>query len=219
MRFLLACGRGSDHRWKMYRGTTKHLVPIGGERLIDRTIRLFAPHGEVIVVYGERPLPVKVPQVRAENDPRLGDINAICNARRHWSPSERTTVVLGDVYFTEAAVAAIVEPRSDWCLYGRPGNSAITGKRSDEQFAVGFEPSEQAAVLRAAEYGARLARARRTRWTRFPQWFHSMHGLTDPKRIDRPPDVSLGHFVVIDDESDDIDYPKDYDGLLARLHG
>jgi molybdopterin-guanine dinucleotide biosynthesis protein A len=217
-RFLIAAGRPSDHRWKWYRGVAKQLVDVGGERLIERTIRQFSPFGEVVVVHGDAgPLPVDIRQVKAENDPKLGDINGICNARRYWSQSERTTVVLGDVWFTDAAVAKIVAPRTDWCLYGRPNHSAITGKKSDEQFAVGFQPSEQAAVLAAAEQGGRLTRARRIRWTRFPQWFHLMHGLTDPKRVDRAPDVSLGHFEVIDDQTDDIDKPEDYDRLLERL--
>lgn len=216
-RFLIAASRLTDHRWKMYGGVPKQLVNVGGERLIDRTIRQFSPHGEVLVVYGERPLPVDVPQVKAENDPRLGDINGIVNGRKAWSKTERTTVLLGDVWFSNAAVEAITAPRADWCLYGRPHNSTITGKKCDEQFAVGFEPSEQARVIAAAQYGASLARARKTRWTRFPQWFHCMHGLTDPKRIDRPPDVSLGHFVTIDDATDDLDYPKDYVALIERI--
>lgn len=217
MRFLIAASRLTDHRWKNYGGVPKQLVDVGGERLIERTIRQFSPFGEVVVVNGGRLLPVNVAQVTAENDPRLGDINGIVNARKHWSKTDRTTVLLGDVWFSDAAVAAIVAPRADWCLYGRPHNSAITGKKSDEQFAVGFEPSEQRWVIEAAEWGARLARARRIRWCRFPQWFHAMHHLTDPKKIDRPPDVSLGHFVVIDDTTDDIDYPKDYEALRTRL--
>lgn len=218
--FLIAAGRGFDHRWPRTMRVPKQLVDVGGERLIERTIRQFSPFGEVVVVHGDAgPLPLNgVRQVRAENDPKLGDINGIVNARRHWSQTERTTVLLGDVWFSDAAVAAIVAPRADWCLYGRPTRPNIAGTRKyDEQFAVGFEPSEQAAVIRAAEFGARLARLRKTRWTRFPQWFHAMHGITVPALVDRRPDVSLGHFVVIDDESDDLDYPSDYANLKARL--
>lgn len=220
MLFLIAASRTNDHRWKGYKAVPKQLVDVGGERLIERTIRQFSPFGEVVVVSGDKPLPLDpaVRQVRAENDPRLGDINGIVNARRYWSSSGRTTVLLGDVWFSDAAVAAIVEPRSDWCLYGRPGWSTITGKKSDEQFAVGFEPADAVRIIAAAEQGGRLTRARKIRWTRFPQWFHIMHGLTDPKRIDRAPDVSLGNFVVIDDTTDDIDKPEDYEGLLRRLH-
>jgi hypothetical protein len=44
-----------------------------------------------------------------------------------------------------------------------------------------------------------------------------MHGITVPALVDRRPDVSLGHFVVVDDESDDLDYPVDYERLLQRL--
>jgi hypothetical protein len=216
--FLIAAGKPSDHRWKWYRGVAKQLVDIGGERLIERTIRQFSPYGEVVVVHGDSGrLPVDVRQVRAENDPRLGDINGIVNARRHWSPTERTTVLLGDVWFTDEAVQKIVTPRADWCLYGRPGWSTITGKKSDEQFAIGFMPDEQDRIIIAAQAGGRLVRARRIRWTRFPQHFHLMHGLTDPKRIDRAPDISLGNFVVIDDQTDDLDKPEDYDRLLQRL--
>jgi hypothetical protein len=215
--FLIAASRLSDHRWGWYKGVAKQLVDVGGERLIERTIRQFSPFGEVVVVHGDAPLPLDVRQVKAVNDPMLGDINGIVNARAHWPQTERTTVLLGDVWFSEAAVEAIVTPRADWCLYGRPGWSTVTGKKSDEQFAVGFEPSEQSAVVAAAVKGGRLTRIRQIRWTRFPQWFHLMHGLTDPKRIDRAPDVSLGHFVVIDDQTDDLDKPADYDALLRRL--
>lgn len=217
--FLIAAGRGFDHRWPTSMRVPKQLVDVGGERLIERTIRQFSPFGEIVVVHGEAgPLPLNgVRQVRAENDPKLGDINGIVNARKHWSQTERTTVLLGDVWFSDDAVAKIVAPRADWCLYGRPGWSTITGKKSDEQFAISFMPGEQATILAAAEAGARLVRARRIRWTRFPQHYHILHGLTDLRRIDRAPDVSLGHFVVIDDLSDDIDKPEDYQRLRKRL--
>ncbi len=217
MRFLIAASRTTDHRWKL--PIAKQLVDIGGERLIERTIRQFAPFGEVIVVCGSQrlPLDLAIPQVQAENDPRLGDINGIINARRYWAKDDRTTVLLGDVWFSDAAVQQIVAARSDWCLYGRPGWSTVTGKKSDEQFALGFEPDEQAGVIAAAEAGGYLVRKRKIRWTRFPQWFHLMHGLVDPKAIDRAPNVALGHFEIIDDTTDDIDKPEDYERLLARL--
>jgi MobA-like NTP transferase domain len=218
VRIFIAASRLYDARWPESQGTPKQLVDIGGERLIERSIRQFSAHGELSVVYGAAPLPVEAHQVRAENDPRLGDINGIINARRHWSKTDRTLIVLGDVWFTDDAVAKIVAPRSDWCLYGRPRGSDLTGKRWDEQFAVGFEPAEQDRVYAAAARGATMVRHHQIRWCRFPQWFHCMHGLTDRRRIDRVPDISLGHFVVIDDATDDIDKPDDYRRLRERIH-
>lgn len=216
-RIFIAAGRPYDKRWPESQGIPKQLVEIGGERLIDRTIRQFRGHGDLYVVHGAGgPLPVDIPQVKAENDPRIGDINGILNARRHWPSDDRTLIVLGDVWFTDAAVGAITAPQTTWCLYGRPARSAITGKTHDEQFAVGFEPAEQHRVIRSGEIGGRMARERQIRWCRFPQWFHLMHGLRDRRAVDRRPDVALGHFVVIDDETDDIDTPEDFVHMVER---
>lgn len=219
VRVIIAAGRATDSRWKLYKGVAKQLVPIGSERLIERTIRQFSACAEVLVTHppGHR-LPLNgTRQVEPRNDPVLGDINGVLNSRAYWSHEDRTIVALGDVYFSDFAIRTITASRRDWALYGRAGASSLTGKTHDEQFAIGFMPEEHDKIVYAAYQAARLWQRRRIRWVRFPQLYHSMLGYP-PERIDRRPEPSA-HFVTIDDESDDIDYPADYERLLKRLTG
>ena len=38
-KFVIMAG-GQEKRWRRYRGVHKHLIPIDGERILDRTVRL-----------------------------------------------------------------------------------------------------------------------------------------------------------------------------------
>ena len=104
MKYIILCG--SNHA--LINGTPRQLVKIGGERVLDRTIRLLRKNG------------VKDIYITA-TDPAF----ELCNAEViHYDSSgpwincfpqvdETATFILGDVYFSPEAIEKIVETKTD----------------------------------------------------------------------------------------------------------
>ena len=100
MKYIILCGSNHD----LINGTPRQLVKIGGERVLDRTIRLLRKNG------------VKDIYITA-TDPAFD----LCNAEViHYDSSgpwincfyltdEPTTYIFGDVYFSPEAIRKIVE--------------------------------------------------------------------------------------------------------------
>ncbi|GAG00873.1 unnamed protein product, partial [marine sediment metagenome] len=103
--FLIMAG-GSEQRWGQYLGVHKHLLPINGERLLDRTVRQLLAHGAhqitVVAKYPE----YDVPGTQRVFPVDLDSGGAIAS-RDFWSETARTTVLFGDVFFTEDAIDRI----------------------------------------------------------------------------------------------------------------
>lgn len=104
MKYIILCG--SNHA--LINGVPRQLVKIGGERVLDRTIRLLRKNG------------VKDIYITA-TDPAFD----LCNAEViHYDSSgpwincfpkvdETATFIFGDVYFSPAAIEKIVETETD----------------------------------------------------------------------------------------------------------
>lgn len=104
MKYIILCG--SNHA--LINGTPRQLVKIGGERVLDRTIRLLRKNG------------VKDIYITA-TDPAFD----LCNAEViHYDSSgpwincfyltdEPTTYIFGDVYFSPVAIETIVNTQTD----------------------------------------------------------------------------------------------------------
>jgi NDP-sugar pyrophosphorylase family protein len=104
MRYIILCGSNHDK----INGTPRQLVKIGGERVLDRTIRLLRKNG------------VKDIYITA-TDPAFD----LCNAEViHYESSgpwincfyltdEPTTYIFGDVYFSPEAIETIVNTQTD----------------------------------------------------------------------------------------------------------
>lgn len=104
MKYIILCG--SNHA--LINGTPRQLVKIGGERVLDRTIRLLRKNG------------VKDIYITA-TDPAFD----LCNAEViHYDSSgpwincfyltdEPTTYIFGDVYFSPEAIETIVNTQTD----------------------------------------------------------------------------------------------------------
>ena len=211
-RALVICA-GEATRWGDYTGRPKHLIEIGGERLLDRTTRLAREYGarEVLVVakpgHPEYASP-GAQLVEAHLDPSRYDADKFLSSRHLWSTRGRTVVLYGDCYFTDEAMDVILTPREDWTHYCRFTGSAVTGATSGECFAVGFWPQHH------AEYEAALHRVallrRRGVLSRCGGWetYRAMNGVQSHRlRAHR----AYARHVVIDDLTEDFDKPADYD--------
>lgn len=204
---------GDGERWGDYTGVPKHLVTLAGERLIDRTARLFSEHGEVYVVGRDERYETPYSQLVV---PRLNAANfgadKFLSSRDLWNPDGRTIVAYGDVWFTEDAVARITGyDLHIWRLFARFGPSLVYGGDRGECFAQSFWPEHQAEHLAALRRIVGVRRAGVLReiggWTHY----RAMEGFFLVEHAQGP------LLFEIDDETDDLDYPVDYERVRAAV--
>lgn len=173
----------------------RHLVDVGGERLIERTIRQFSEHGRVTVKLDT--------EFESSGD---HDADAFLSSQPLWPREGRVIFVYGDAYFTDEAVARIEEPSDSPTWYGRWYGSTLTGSRWGELWAISFD----------AEIGPRMAALQRDLveakeagilW-RAGQWelYRAWHGIEPADRHTKP---GPG-FVEINDWTEDFDTPEEY---------
>jgi len=216
----LVLAQGNGWRWDNYLGGPKQLVcVVDGEPVLHRTVRLLAEHGiEPVVVGPDESFAVDgALLVTLERPAPTGcDQDKFFATRRLWAPDDRTVLLWGDCFYTEQAMATIVDGADGVHYYRRPGPSAITGHEWDESFAVSFWPHDHDSVCASA---ARV----------FQGWcdglLHTTHirthyaatlGFADDDLDDPDLLVDTPGQTIIDDETDDFDYPRDYERWLAR---
>lgn len=204
----IVLANGSQAKWG--KETPSHFVRVEGERLIDRTVRQFGVHADVIVSgpdlrYKLDDAALYVPKAEPEN--LDGDI--LLSTRALWAAHDRTLVVLGDVWFSDSAVDAIVNRLDrDWFYVGRENGSRYSGTDYGEIFALSFWP-EHSAELLDAMYEIRRRQRDEGLW-RGGLWEH-YRLLCGIELLDHRID---GHFLEVDDDTDDFDFPEAYDRWL-----
>lgn len=206
---VMAAGEGS--RWGNHLGVPKHLIPIGGETLIQRTVRLLRQHvSEVwVVARGGEQLYRCHEGHTYTVDPLDSDMDKFYSSRRLWQ-GRHAVIAYGDVYFTEQAIETCCAPTESWRLYCRPYASNITGSPWGECFAYSVPVEDQEWFTDRIEWLAGMhtlgAVGRVGGWELYRALLHqdpTVHHMKD-------------HYVEIDDETDDFDYPSDYDMFTAR---
>jgi CTP:molybdopterin cytidylyltransferase MocA len=216
MRAIIICA-GEAARWGNYLNTAKHLVLIDGEPILYRLVRLLRDRGvtDIYIVSKDDPR-YKVDGasqfVARLNYEENADADKFLSSKELWSKEGRTVVFYGDTYFTDEAIETIVSHEGkDWVLFCRPKASDITGSPWPECFAQSFYPHQiqqhEAALHRIA------CLYKQGRLKRCGGWEHYrvMAGINPKKRKE------FGkRLIVIDDFTDDFDYPKDYDEFILR---
>jgi len=214
MRIIIICA-GEATRWQGYLNIPKHLISIEGERLLDRTVRLFKERGATDIH-----IVVKEPDTRYEvtgasqyvaNTVSDGDYdtNKFLSSKALWSQTERTIVVYGDIYLTDEGADTIVSyPKREWQLFCRPHASTITGTPWGECFAQSFYPEHLEEHEQALYKTAELVKQGKLK--KGGGWGHyrTMCGVTRGFPKDR--------MTVIDDFSEDFDTKDDFDMWIIR---
>ena len=207
MRVIIAAA-GQRPKWGGYLGVPPHLVQVDGWPLLSRTIgqarklttdvhvtcpdddryRMAAGEGAVCHVRGD-------------------EGNEYTSTRDLWLTSGRTVLLLGDVFFSDEAIATIGggSPTAYRC-FGRAGASKHTGTPYGEIFAASWGPQRHD---RMDAYLAEVARLRETgACIRPPGWVLLRLWQGTPVRRHQ---VQAPFFTEIDDLTDDLDKPADYD--------
>ena len=216
MRVILPCA-GDQTRWGHPLYPHKQLVPIFGEPLLHRTVRQLQERGVtdigIVAVLDEYFCPGAVlfpPRQPADSI----EIDKLLSSRHGWSTTDRTTVLFGDVVFSEAAMATIAccnKPGVQW--FGRMHLNPVTGGHS-EVFGLTFLP-ENAGELRRA---AKLLRAEHvTLRTQYPNTYRLRRQYSKAKRLYKQmhPDKATwyqatSHWTTLYDITEDFDCAEDY---------
>jgi hypothetical protein len=186
---IMAAGNGL--RWNNFLGVPKQMIPINGEPLLHRTIRLLKerkiPYKDIVVTVPEKGFYGKLPCKEVVGDPTWS-VDKFLNAYGDL-------YVYGDVYYTEEAMNTIVytlEPS----FYGRYTGSRITGKKWGEVFGVRPDDRMREIFKQIKEMDI----PKRRGWEVYRLW--AGYGINEDKVGD--------YWREIDDFTDDIDSPEEY---------
>jgi hypothetical protein len=201
-RALILCA-GKASRWNNFLGVPKQLAPVHGETILDRCVRLLREQGiqDIHIVTHDERFRVAGCGVFP---PRCCEMtmDSFLSTKALWA--ERTLVLLGDVWFSEAAMQRIVSSPGRIALFGRPNFSRYTGCARPEMFGFAFAGAAADEVRRSAEaarhyrgYGATPGKL----WSFY-------YCITGPRLRMWLTEREI--FQVIDDFTNDFDSAMDY---------
>lgn len=209
---ILAAGEGK--RWNNFLNVSKHFVGVDGEPILHRTIRLLRSLKiEDIHIVGHDTPDYKIDNTHLfvpTNDPKFQEANKYLNSQSLWNLNGRTIILLGDVYFTEAAIFRIVkDPDPNWRIYCRLHPSKYTGCKYAELFAQSFYPKDIDLHREKLLYLVKLKEEgiiqRASGW----EHYHAMNGETNGSVLRVKPKI-FANAINIDDWTEDFDFPEDY---------
>lgn len=206
---IIIAASGGQGKWNRHLGVTSHFAPLtrhDDQPLIERTI-------EQIERRGYKPhilIPPNVQYARLNGikhvilQPKQSEYDA---SRPFWAPEGRTILLLGDVFFSEMALKKILQfKHHQYMVFGRRGASRITGTPYGEIFAASWWDTDHDQMDEHLEI-VHQTRAEGT-VTRPPGWMllRSWQGTDLSKHF-----AGRRYFRNINDETDDIDFPVDYE--------
>lgn len=212
---ILAAGEAT--RWGDHAGVPKHFVDVGGIPLLHRTVNQFSPYGEVIVTSqnDDRYKIEGAEQYVVEPITESWDTKKFLDNYPIWSKNGRTILLWGDTYYSENAVNSIIDNEpADWLVYGRMNASEITGCGYGEIFAYSFTPQSQTYILTKIRYLRWLRRHHRIGRCGGWELYRALSGADDLNKH-----TLYNNFIEIDDETEDFDFPHDYDMWRERVLG
>lgn len=209
MRVIIACA-GSQAKWGNHLGVPSHLVPLTahhGVPLLYRTVgqaRELCDDVHLTVPAGDTRYRLPGVTVHEQDGTAPSEYAA---TRDLWSTTGRTLLLLGDVYFTDAALARITGYGGHrYRCFGRYTASKTTGTPYGEIFAASWWPEQHTRMdkLLAHVHAVRATGA----VTRPPGWMLLRAWQGTPLSKHR---VDPRWFGEINDLTDDFDTPADYE--------
>ena len=213
---IIPCA-GKATRWGNYLGINKHFIKINGEILIERIVKLFKKYcltdHQIYVVGHNKQYELTGTKlfVPKHNYEEYGEADKYLCSESLWNSVGRTIVLLGDVWFSEEAMETIVGYKGDyWHAFGRTTDSSYTGCPWRELFAQSFLTKHQ---VNHKKNLLSLGKLDKTGIVKISSgWAHLnlMSRLdVNTDNVDYPSKFPLS-FTVIDDFTDDFDFPEDY---------
>lgn len=193
--YLLA--GGSATRWKGYQGVTnKCELKIDGERLIDRTKRLMAENGITDVELVEK----------GYNSKREAFEGIAAKAKQPFG------ILLGDCYYTEAIIKdAVNRDVTEWRHYFCAGPNPWTGCDWEEGY-IHLVPDWKWWLEKMSEFNKKVDSGE----IDFRKDFQIDRYLRGYDVEEYRVHTIDEHDIYWCDETDDFDYPEDYDKFMAH---
>jgi hypothetical protein len=193
--FILA--GGSATRWQGYQGEkNKCFVKIDGERLIDRTERLLKENGITnieIVLEGYNSKREAFEGIARKSKGAFG-------------------ILLGDCYYTEAIIKdAVNRDVKSWKHYYCPHGNPWTGCPWEEGY-IHLVPQRKWWLDKMTEFNKKCDSGE----IEFKKDYQIDRYLRGLGQDDYRPNELDEHDIYWCDETDDLDYPNDYDMFMAR---
>lgn len=196
MKYIVMCA-GNGKRWNNYLGIPKHFVKINGETLIGRTTRLLKENGVedyIITTSDERYKEYGEIRPQTYNDcevDRFEDID-----------QEEICYLYGDVYYTENALKTIINTPTDEILFFGSEMEIFGVKIVNKNLFMEHKNKVKTLFL-----DGKIDRC--IGW----EVYKSINNLPLNEY------AITDKFYLIEDETDDIDCPKDYAGFINKLEG
>lgn len=192
MYVIMCAGKGT--RWNNYMGISKHLVKINGETLLGRTTRLLKENG--IKNYIITTSDIRYKEYGKIKDQSFND----CEIDRFEPINGKEIVYLyGDVYYSENAIKTIINTPTDNILFF---GSCI------EIFAIKIKNKKM-----FYEHKDRVKKLYlKNKINRCIGWevYRSLNNIPFNEHIIKD------MYIKIEDETDDIDYPEDYENFIKE---
>ncbi len=206
---VLAAGEGK--RWNNYTGVPKHLISIDGETLIERTVRQVQSYADKVYVVGSSSssaYQLKNAELFISNQEYIPlEIHKFTSSRGLWS--EQTLLLFGDVYYTDEAISIIAQETNDFMFLLRSDASSFTQKTHGEIYAFAFNESAHAQLNQALD---NLLNQQEVSHGGGWHLLKVLVGLNN--KVHNKDYLTKGHFIEIDDWTEDFDYPHDLDRWL-----
>lgn len=200
----------------MYCGIPKQLIELEGKTLLVRTVELCRAFGVddiwVVALPGtdveKAALKLGVRVAEKTQHPYPVGIDKVMSSEFLWEGT--TTVLFGDVFFTQEAMETIIVGDRDTPItfYGRLHGSKVTGKNGPEIYGLRFEPRGYEQLKAHCEYIRWSIQAGYIDWKR--DVIQTVLASIDHHSYKREECENSDWLVTIDDWTEDFDKPKDY---------
>lgn len=192
MEYIIMCA-GKGTRWNNYKGVPKHLIEINGETLIGRTTRILKENNIDYIITTEDERYREYGKIRPQT---FKD----CEVDRFEETNDEEVCYLyGDVYYTEEALKTIINTSTDEILFFGSKYEIFGVKVVDKDLFFKHQKRVKELYLKG-EINRCIG------W----EVYRSLNDI--PFNIHEIKD----RFYLIEDGTDDIDYPDDYENFIKK---
>ncbi|HEY9375181.1 hypothetical protein [Streptomyces sp.] len=214
---MIVAAAGPQTKWGGHLGVRSHFAPVREELgsdaampLLGRTLWQAARWSDEVCLVGPPDDPEPYRELAAMREVHFyvasaGRRNEFESTRPVWAPGGTNVLLLGDVWFTDVALATVLAHAGEgFRFFGREQASPVTGSPWGEIFAQSWTDTAEMGRLTEAvrrEQDAGHADPTKHGWT-------MLRLLQDTPLREHV--VLRPWWVEINDATDDIDFPEDY---------